>query len=629
MLNHTCASFLFLVVLLVHSAHGCTNILVSKGASEDGSTQIAYNADSGSLFGSLGHYPASDHSPGSVRDIWDWDGSFYLGSIPEANHTYNVVGNANEHGLIIGETTFGGLPALAKQPGAVMDYGSLIWVTLQRAKTAAEAITLMDKLCQEHGYASDGESFSIADPNEVWLMELIGKGTYEKGAVWVASKVPEGYITSTANQCRTRTFKQDDPANVRFAADVFTFAQKHELYPASAPLADFSFADVYDPVNFIGARICEARVWSIFSAAMSTSSADTASSNNPMAPFLDYAQGFNLTNRMPLFVKPASKLSVNSTMELMRTHFEGTWFDSRGLPPSQHRPGDDIGAGPGNSPYRQFPYIWKHDNKSYLNERSVGVAFTAWTMIAQSRSWVPPPIAALTWFSPDDSSTAVRIPLYGGITKVPPSYADLHGQEPAAAVPYAVASDAYTMSMDSAFWIANLIANMAYGNRYREVYPLVQTEIHKHQRRFLDETAALDAKATAAYKIDPDSCVQLVTEYCVNTGEQMTRDWRNFWMFLFSRYRDMSTVLPPKLPVCTDGQKTRDCTARPIPVFDEHVSHYTDQWYGRIVSDPVNAKHYSVPESMTTDANALKHAEHKLMRMNKRRTPAAASSGLA
>jgi dipeptidase len=289
---------------------------------------------------------AKDHAPGTLRDIWDWDGGFYLGSIPEANHTYNVVGNANEHGLIIGETTFGGLPDLAKQPGAIMDYGSLIWVTLQRAKTAREAISMMDHLCATYGYASDGESFSIADQNEVWLMELVGKGAHEKGAVWVASRLPEGYITSTANQARTRTFCQDDPINVLFAKDVVTFAQGIGLYPKASPPAGFSFSDVYDPVSFISARICEARVWHLFSAAMTPVGTPAVAgvaeqgagqdvglaaggaghpAANPMAPYLDYAQGYNLTNRMPLFVRPAEKMSANRTMEVLNPpHFPRT-----------------------------------------------------------------------------------------------------------------------------------------------------------------------------------------------------------------------------------------------------------------------------------------------------------------
>merc|ERR1711871_1625217 len=316
------------MALMLEEARGCTNILVSKGASADGSTMIAYNADSGSLHGSLGHYPAADHSAGTMRDIWDWDSSLFLCQIPEASHTFNVVGNANEHVLIIGETTFGGLPSLAKQPGAIIDYGSLIWVTLQRAKTAREAIALMDSLCTTYGYASDGESFSIADPDEVWLMELIGKGNHSRGAVWVASRVPEGSIGSTANQARTQTFDLHDPDSVMYSKDVVTFAQDIGLYPKDRPAEEFSFSDTYDPCTFGGVRLGEARVWNIFNALADDGGAS-------WARYLDYAQGYNLTNRMPLFARPRSKLTVNDTMQVMRTHFEGTWFDTRGLPQSE------------------------------------------------------------------------------------------------------------------------------------------------------------------------------------------------------------------------------------------------------------------------------------------------------
>eukprot|EP00041_Stephanoeca_diplocostata_P019616 m.426169 g.426169 ORF g.426169 m.426169 type:complete len:301 (-) comp21352_c0_seq5:2985-3887(-) len=262
MLNHGLFLGASAIVLFAGSSCACSNLLVTKGASADGSTMIAYNADSGNLYGSLGIYPAADHAPGTMRDIWDWDASTYLGSIPEVNHTYNVVGNSNEHGVTIGETTFGGLPKYNHQPGAIMDYGSLIWVTLQRSTTAREAINVAAKLMEDYGYASDGESFSISDQNEVWLMEIFSKGPGRKGAVWVASRVPEGYICSHANQARTTTFKHDDPDNVLYSPDVVSFAVEEGLYPKTADPKDFDFSGTYDPVSFTGARLCEARVYS-------------------------------------------------------------------------------------------------------------------------------------------------------------------------------------------------------------------------------------------------------------------------------------------------------------------------------------------------------------------------------
>lgn len=588
-----------LVALLMQPAQSCTNILVSRGASSDNSTHLSYNADSGSLFGSLGHYPAKDHPAGATREIWDWDGSFYLGQIPEARHTFNVVGNANEHGLIIGETTFGGLESLSGAgTGAIMDYGSLIWVTLQRAKSAREAITLMDHLCQTYGYASEGESFSITDGDEIWLMELIGKGN-ETGAVWVARRVPEGFIGSTANQARITTFPLDDPQNCLYAPDVVTFAKKRGLYPAQGNAEDFSFSDVFDPPTFGGVRLGEARVWNIFQPA----------SGGAFSTYLDYAQGFNLTNRMPLFAKVAKPLSVNDTMQLMRTHFEDSWFDPRGIERA------DVGAGAGHSPYRWRPLTWSSDGQRYVNERTVGVQQTAWAFVGQSRAWMPPPLRALFWFAPDDSSTAVRIPLYGCATRVPPSFGDRVGQQPGAAVDYAVEADAYTMSMDSAFWVYNLVANLAYGDRYAEVMPLVQAKIHYFQAHFFDATAAMDQKALALIKEGQlAEAIELVTTFGVDTGEQMTKDWRAFWMFLFSRVRDGFTVTSPRVPQCKAGQR-QGCTHRALP--DAAATGYSKRWYAQIVADPQNAAHYAVPAEHTRDAATLKATQRKILLMDK------------
>jgi len=590
--------FLLFGLALLPGVFACTNILVSKSASADGSTQLAYNADSGALYGSLGHYPARKNIPsGTRRQVWDWDGSFFLGTIPEASETFNVVGNCNEHGLIIGETTFGGLEQLdGHNTGALVDYGSLIWITLQRAKTAREAIALMDSILREFGYASDGESFSIADPNEIWLMELIGKGN-ATGAVWVASRVPEGHIGSTANQARTRTFNQTDPENVLFAKDVVTFAVSQGLFPADADPNAFDFSATYDPPSPVTARLAEARVWNIF---------NRVSAAGTMDSYLDYAQGRNMTNRMPLFIKVSQKLHVNDTMELMRTHFEGTWFDNTGTT------NPDLGAGPGHSAYRWRPLTWKSGEGSYLNERTVGVQQTAWAFVGQSRSWMPRQMAALFWFAPDDSATAIRIPLYGGVTRIPSSFGGVSGQDPAAGVPYAVEADAYNMNMDSAFWIYNLVANIAYGERYNDVYPLIQQEIHKYQGKFFTETATLDKTAAALFREgQEEQAVELITKYCETTGNWMTGQWRNFWMFLFSRTRDGFTTIPPKKPQCKHGQ-TESCTSRLLP--DTQTTGYNKEWYARMVADPANRAHYQVPGSTVSAAD-----ERKMLRMDKQR----------
>jgi len=593
--------FSILLVILPIVTFGCTNILVSKGASVDGSTHVAYNADAGNLFGSLSHYPAADHESGEMREIWDWDDSVYLGSIPEVNHTYNVVGNINEHGLIIGETTFGGLEELdGHGTGAIMDYGSLIWVTLQRARTAREAISVMDSLCQTYGYESDGESFSIADPSEVWLMELIGKGK-DKGAVWVASKVPDGYIGSHANQARTRTFKQDDPDNVLFAADVVTFAQAKGLYPKTAKPEDFSFTDVYDPVTFSGARLGEARVWSIYNSIID------------MSKYLDYAQGYNLKNPMPLFIKPKKKLSINDTMWHMHTHAEGTWFDNKGIKRA------DVGAGPGNSAYRWRPLEWESNGKKYVNERTVGTQQTAWNFVGQSRGWLPGPIGGLLWFSPDESSTGVRIPVYGGSTRIPASFGDPIGQQPGGAVSYGVKADAYNMNLDSAFWVWNLVSNMAYGERAEEAYFLIQEKIKDYQGHFFNETAEIDKQAADLYKTDPAAAIELITHYTVTAGDKMTKQWLKFWMFLFSRFRDGFTVTPSTTKQCDPAKHERvGCTSRAIPHATS--SGYSKEWYARIVADSDNAQHYAVPTTAFKDPKRLLLNQRKFLRMNKKRT---------
>jgi len=348
-----------------------------------------------------------------------------------------------------------------------------------------------------------------------------------------------------------------------------------------------------------GARLAEARVWNIFNSV----------SKGAFAQYLDYAQGYNLKNRMPLFcaVPEDSKLSVNDTMYHMRTHFEGTWFDNEGVVK------DDIGAGSGNSPYRWRPLEWKYDGKGYVNERTVGVQQTAWTFVAVSRSWMPDALRGLFWFAPDDSSTAVRAPFYPAITKIPASFGDPIGQEPAAGVPYAVKADAYNMNMDSAFWVWNLVANMAYGERYNAVYPQIQLKINEIQGRLFDEAAAMDKQAAAMMPSDPAAAIAMMTNFSVTTGDNLVAEWRTFWMFLFSRFRDgFTTTTTTSKPVCTEGQ-TKDCTFRLIPDCQE--TGYSDTWYNRIVTE--NGAKYAVPPA--ANANDEAHKAWKMLRMQKKR----------
>jgi len=385
---------------------GCSNLIVSPGASSDGSSIVAYNADSSTLYGSLYFYPKSDHASGSQRSIYDWDSGRYLGEIDEATHTYNVVGNINEHGVIIGETTFGGLSVLQEQDGAKIDYGSLIWVTLQRSRTAREAISTISSLMSQYGYASEGESFSIADQTEAWIMEIIGKGNYEKGAVWVARKVPEGHICAHANQARITTFPLNDPETTLYSPDVISFARKIGIYPADKPDEEFSFSDIYDAVTFDGARFCDARVWSIFSMVLGQDWSNQ---------YLDYAQGYNLTNRMPLWMKVPEdkKVSLSDAMEYMRSHYENTQLDMSGQQFS------DVGATT-YSIYRTHPISWTSNVQidgtlgsaptDYVHERPIATPQTSWNFVAQSRKWMPREFAGVIWFGVDDSGTTVRFP---------------------------------------------------------------------------------------------------------------------------------------------------------------------------------------------------------------------------
>mmetsp|Transcript_14619 Transcript_14619/g.35644 ORF Transcript_14619/g.35644 Transcript_14619/m.35644 type:complete len:430 (+) Transcript_14619:1886-3175(+) len=412
-------------------------------------------------------------------------------------------------------------------------------------------------------------------------MELIGKGNYSKGAVWVAKRVPEGMVGSTANQARIQQFERDSPDTCLFAKDVVDFAREIGLYPKDKPDEEFSFSDTYDPVTFGGVRLGEARVWDLFNSVTEGGFSD----------YLDYAQGYNLTNRMPLFAKPTRKLSVNDSFALMRRRFESTWFDPRGIERS------DVGAGPGHSPYRWRPLVWETSaGDRFVNERTIGVQQTAWSFVAESRSWMPDPFKALMWWAPDDSSTGVRIPVYGGVTKIPKSFADPVGQVPAAAVPLpgSVEADAYKMNLDSAFWVYNLVANMAYGERFDEIYPVILDKIISYQGELLSQTQKMDSFLLESYADSPELCVKKATDFVATTGDKVTENWRSFWMYLFSRYRDGFTFGAPTQPQCKPGER-KACTSRLLPTATQ--SGYNKEWYERIVQDGENKEHYKVRTS--------------------------------
>ncbi|MDD4190673.1 MAG: C69 family dipeptidase [Mangrovibacterium sp.] len=525
----------------------CTNFLVTKGASADGSCMITYSADSHTLYGELYYQPAADYPEGAVREITEWDTGKPLGRIPQVAHTYSVVGNMNEHQVAIGETTFGGRKELARQKGAVMDYGSLIYVALQRAKTAREAIEVMTSLVKEHGYASSGESFSIADPREVWIMEMIGKGENERGAVWVAVKVPDGYVSGHANQARITTFPLNDPENCLYSKDVIAFAREKGWYDGLNK--DFSFSGVYAPLDFEGARFCEARVWSGFRKV-----------TPGMDLYLEYAKGDIrhdnenkfASNRLPLWVKPDKKLSVKDVMEMMRDHFEGTELDMT----------RDLGAGPYQLPYRWRGLTWKVDSVTYCNERAISTQQTGFSFVAQCRSWLPAPVGGVLWFGVDDTYSTCYVPMYCGITRIPECFAVGNG-------------DLLTYSENSAFWTFNKVSNLAY-LRYDSMISHIRESQAKIENGFLKDMPAVEKTAKALYETEgPEKAREFLSEYSVREANSVREKWETLFQYLLVKYLD-GNVKKEK-----DGQFERNDHG--LPAAPEHPG-YPEWWYRAIVN---------------------------------------------
>lgn len=500
MTNKILTTLILLLIFTTKTLLPCTNFLITKGATSDGSTMISYSADSHVLYGELYFRPARDYPPGAMVDVYEWDTGEYLGTIPQVRHTYSVVGNMNEHQLAIGETTFGGRPELVDNTG-IMDYGSLMYMTLQRARTAREAIRIMDELVTEYGYYSSGESFSISDPEEVWIMEMIGKGTGNKGAVWVARRIPDGYICGHANQSRITTFPLKDPENCLYADDVISFAVEMGYY--RGPDTDFSFSDAYAPVDFEGARFCDARVWSGFRKV-----ADN------MDQYLDYAKGENLNNRMPLWVKVNRKLTIRDAMELMRDYFQGTELDMT----------QDFGAGPFQCIVRWRPLTWEVDGIEYINERAISTQQTGFSFVAQSRSWLPDPIGGILWFGVDDTYSTVYVPMYCGIKEVPENYAVGNGSM-------------MEFSDDAAFWVFNQVSNFAY-TRYIDMIPYIQEEQERLEQQYIEEIRKTDQEALSFYRESPSEAIQYLTEYSKQTGNQTVAEWKKLYAFLFTRFMD-------------------------------------------------------------------------------------------
>ncbi len=488
-------------------ADACTNIIVTKGASKDGSVMVTYSADSHVLYGELYRTPSADHAPGTMLNIYEWDTGRYMGQIAQVAHTYSTIGNMNEHQLIITETTFGGLPQLHDKDG-IMDYGSLIYITLQRAKTAREAIKVMTDLVAEYGYGSSGESFSIADKNEAWILELIGKGSkvvngvnVNKGAVWVAIRIPDGYISSHANQARIRQFPLNDPENCIYSPDVISFAKSQKLYKGKDE--DFSFADTYNPLDFSGMRGCEARVWSAFNRFA-----------DGMDQYIEYAMGHSTEKRMPLYVKPKDKVSVKELADMMRDHYEDTPMDMR----------YDIGAGGHHLPYRWRPMTFKHDGVEYVNERAIATQQTGFWLLGQARSWLPDEVGGILWFGVDDAATSCLTPVYTSSLDVPECFREGNG-------------NLITYSPTAAFWIFSRVANAAY-LRYDLISKDIQKVIDRRENQAIAEIPAIDKAAVELMSVSPEAARRFLTDYSINKAQSMFNEWVDLDNYLLVKYID-------------------------------------------------------------------------------------------
>jgi dipeptidase len=488
------------VLIMVSSIYACTNFLISKGASSDGSTMITYVADAHTLYGELYHTPARDHSPDELLDIYELDTGKYLGKIKQIGHTYSVVGNINEHQVSIGETTWDGRAEL-QDTTAIMDYGSLMYVALQRAKTAREAIQIMGDLVAEYGYYSTGESFSIADPQEVWIMDIIGKGPGRKGAVWVARRIPDGYICAHANQPRIKKVPFKDKENCLYEPEVISLAREKGYF--SGKDEQFDFAAAYAPLDYGALRFCEARVWAMFRRA-------APSLNLP----IDYVKGDLTAEPLPLFIKPDKKLSVQDVMALMRDHFEGTEFDMT----------KDVGAGPYHLPYRWRPLTWEIDSTEYFNERATSTQQTGFSFIAQARSWLPDPIGGILWFGVDDTYSTVYVPMYCSISEIPHSYAVGTGSF-------------HDFSWESAFWVFNFVSNYCY-LRYCDMIQDVQKVQRELEGKYLAEVKRIDDAASSLYKQSPALAIDYLTQYSVDAGNATVKRWKQLGEFLLYKYLD-------------------------------------------------------------------------------------------
>ena len=504
-MNKIFASALMAVAMLgsVSEAEACSNFIVGKKASVDGSVMCSYSADDYGMFQYLCHYPAAKHAKGEMRKIFDWDSNKYYGEIPEAAETYNVIGNINEWQVTIGETTYGGREEMVDSTG-IMDYGSLIYVALQRSKTAREAIKVMTSLANTYGYNSGGETFTICDPNEAWIMEMMGKGAGSKGAVWVALRIPDDAICAHANQSRIGKFNMKDKKNVMYAKDVVSFARSKGWFKGKD--ADFSWKMAYAKPDFSGRRFCDARAWAMLNHFYD------------MSPYLDWALGKNPDAQdMPLWVVPNKKVSVQDVENVMRDHYEGT--------PLSVADGSDIGGGIWEMPYRPTPLMYKVDGKQYFNERPVSTQQSGFVFVSQMRSWLPREIGGVFWFANDDANMAAFTPVYCSMTERPECY-----NTPGA--------DAVHFSKKNAYWVCNMTSNMVYP-RYSLMFPTLKEVRDSLDNSYFAAQAGVEKKAQELYAQNPQAAVKYLNDYSVEKAQQMLARWNQLFEFMVVKYNDM------------------------------------------------------------------------------------------
>ena len=504
-MNKIFASALMAVAMLgsVSEAEACSNFIVGKKASVDGSVMCSYSADDYGMFQNLCHYPAAKHAKGEMRKIFDWDSNKYYGEILEAAETYNVIGNINEWQVTIGETTYGGREEMVDSTG-IMDYGSLIYVALQRSKTAREAIKVMTTLANTYGYNSGGETFTICDPNEAWIMEMMGKGAGSKGAVWVALRIPDDAICAHANQSRIGKFNMKDKKNVMYAKDVVSFARSKGWFKGKD--ADFSWKMAYAKPDFSGRRFCDARAWAMLNHFYD------------MSPYLDWALGKNPDAQdMPLWVVPNKKVSVKDVENVMRDHYEGT--------PLSVADGSDIGGGIWEMPYRPTPLMYKVDGKQYFNERPVSTQQSGFVFVSQMRSWLPREIGGVFWFANDDANMAAFTPVYCSMTERPECY-----NTPGA--------DALHFSKKNAYWVCNMTSNMVYP-RYSLMFPTLKEVRDSLDNSYFAAQAGVEKKAQELYAQNPQAAVKYLNDYSVEKAQQMLARWNQLFEFMVVKYNDM------------------------------------------------------------------------------------------